>query len=100
MKFDYNKVIDKSMVIDQLEVQSFEMNVYLVKIYNGESSGMLYQGDSLKRFHSTQQVRDAFENVDVLKAVMVHESPYDEMIGNPPKATESMAVPFSMTQPY
>lgn len=100
MKFDYKKLIDNRMVIDQLEVQSFEMNVYLVKIYNGDASGMLYQGDSLKRFHSSQQIRDAFESVHVVKAVMVHESPYDEMIGNPPKAKGSMAVPFSMTQLY
>jgi hypothetical protein len=34
------------------------------------------------------------------KAVMVHDSPYDEMIGNPNKAEPSMQMPFSMEQPY
>lgn len=99
-KFDYDEVAGNKIVVNKLEVQSFEMNVYLVKLHVGNQSGMLYSCNSLMRFHSTQQVRDAFETVKVEKAVMIHESAYDEMIGNPAKVQESMAIPFSMTQPY
>lgn len=98
MGFDYEKLCDQRMIIDKLEVQSFEMNIYLVKLYINDHHGMLYQGNSLMRFNSTQMVRDAFTQMHVVEAVMVHESPYDEMIGNPPKATEPMDLPFSMTQ--
>jgi hypothetical protein len=52
------------------------------------------------RFHSSQHIRDSFATCVVDKAVMVHDSPYEEMIGNPPKSNEAMAMPFSMTQPY
>ncbi|WJG09377.1 DUF6482 family protein [Aliiglaciecola sp. LCG003] len=100
MKFDYERVIRDKITIDLLEVQSFEMSLYLVKLHVGNNQGMLYQGPSLKRFHSAQQIRDAFEVINVSKAIMVHESPYDEMIGNPPKAKGATILPFSMSQPY
>jgi hypothetical protein len=41
-----------------------------------------------------------FAEFTVEKSVMVHDSPYDEMIGNPPKQSDAMAMPFSMEQPY
>lgn len=100
MKFIYQQLVKDQSVIERLEVQSFEMNVYLVKLRVNDQEGMLYNADKLMRFNSSQQIRDMFESIRVEQAVMVHESPYDEMIGNPPKAQESMAVPFSMTQPY
>ena len=100
VKFDYNDLINKKIIIEELEVQSFEMNLYLVKLTVDGNAGMLYHNQALMRFNSSQQIRDAFESIHVVKAVMVHESPYDEMIGNPPKASQSMSLPFSMTQPY
>ncbi len=99
-KFNFNDVVDKKTVIDVLEVQSFEMNVYLVRLHVGNREGMLYAGQNLMRFHSTQQIRDAFEDIQVEKAIMVHESPYDEMIGNPVNDSNSLSIPFSMAQPY
>jgi hypothetical protein len=36
----------------------------------------------------------------VLAAQMLHESPYDEMIGNPESAQSAGLLPFSMAQPY
>lgn len=99
-KFDYDEITSNKITVNKLEVQSFEMNVYLVKLHVGNESGMLYSCHNLMRFHSTQQVRDAFDKVRVEDAVMIHESAYDEMIGNPAKARESMAIPFSMAQPY
>jgi hypothetical protein len=36
----------------------------------------------------------------VLSAQMLHESPYDEMIGNPDSRQQACTLPFSMAQPY
>lgn len=101
MKFVYTQIPLSGYEIDLLEVHSFEMNVYLVALNVGTQSGMVYDDkDKPKRFHSTQQIREAFADCVVEKAVMVHDTPYDEMIGNPPKASNNFALPFSMQQPY
>lgn len=87
--------------IDYLEVQSFEMNVYLVYATINGRSGMVYDNtDKPMRFHSTGHIRKSFSHCDVARSVMKHDSPYDEMIGNPPKSKEQMALPFSMQEPY
>jgi hypothetical protein len=100
-KFDIALIRSKPLEIDTLEVQSFEMNVYLIKLTQGEQSGFVYDAqDKPMRFSSSQQIRDVFEHCTVHNAVMVHDSPYDEMIGNPNKAEQPMAMPFSMQQPY
>lgn len=94
-------IVKQPISIDKLEVQSFEMNVYLVKLHTPSSTGFVYDKDDRPmRFHNSQQVRDAFELCSVAQAVMVHDSPYDEMIGNPNKPEKSMEMPFSMQQPY
>lgn len=94
-------ITKQAITIDKLEVQSFEMNVYLVKLHINDQSGFVYdKSDRPKRFHNSQQIRDSFELCTVHKAVMVHDSPYDEMIGNPNKPEPSMEMPFSMQQPY
>ena len=101
MKFYYQDLVNNQSAIDLLDVQSFEMNVYLVKVQVGEHAGLVYgKDDRPMRFHSSQHIRDAFERNDVKCAVMTHDSPYDEMIGNPPKADNKISVPFSMQQPY
>ena len=100
MKFPFS-TLSIQQPIDLLEVHSFEMNVYLVQVNIGAQTGMVYdENDKPKRFFSTQQIRELFEDFTVEKAIMVHDTPYDEMIGNPPKASEKMALPFSMVQPY
>lgn len=87
--------------IEYLEVQSFEMNVYLVYATINGRSGMVYDStDKPMRFHSAGHIRKSFSHCDVARSVMKHDSPYDEMIGNPPKSKEQMALPFSMQEPY
>ena len=100
-KFLFTQIEGKSLSIDYLEVQSYEMNVYLVFLSIGDKSGMLYDDkDKPMRFFSAGHIREAFAHCAVEKAVMKHDSPYDEMIGNPPKSAEQMALPFSMVLPY
>ena len=101
IKFPYTNIEHAAWEIDYLEVQSYEMNVYLVYLTVGDKSGMVYNKlDKPMRFFSTSHIREAFAHCTVKTAVMKHDSPYDEMIGNPPKSAEQMALPFSMALPY
>lgn len=100
-KFHYSDITTRSVDIDYLEVQSYEMNVYLVFLSIGDNAGLVYDNtDKPMRFYSAGHIREAFAHCQVKKAVMKHDTPYDEMIGNPPKASQSMALPFTMTLPY
>jgi hypothetical protein len=100
-KFHIKDIKKAPMHILRLEVQSFEMNVYLVRLLTENADGFVYDDiDRPMRFNNSQQIRDTFEHCSIVSAVMVHDSPYDEMIGNPNKAEPSMAMPFSMQQPY
>ncbi len=100
-KFLMSSIEQKGIFINKLEVQSFEMNVYLVKLHTGEESGFVYdKHDKPLRFYNSQQIREAFEHCDVQNAVLTHDSPYDEMIGNPAGTKQVMEMPFSMAQPY
>lgn len=100
MKFHLAEFTPKKH-IERLEVQSFEMNVYLVKVTITGETGFVYDAkDKIARFHSTQHIREFFHQCIVDDACMVHDSPYDEMIGNPPKTQQPLAMPFSLEQPY
>lgn len=101
IKYPMSDLSKKPQHIEKLEVQSFEMNVYLVRVViNGEAGFVTDKKGSPMRFHNSQMVRDMFEHCKVEKAVMLHDSPYDEMIGNPMKASDLTEMPFSMDQPY
>ena len=100
-KFLYSDIEKRELDIDYLEVHSHEMNVYLVSITVGQLSGMVYdKKDKPMRFYSSGHIRESFAHCTVKQAVMVHDTPYDEMIGNPPKADQKMALPFTMDLPY
>ena len=100
IKFQLPELEAKSVKVDLLTVLSFEMNIYFVELTVGDSKGLVYQGDRPKRFYNSQNIRDAFANLDISAAQMLHESPYDEMIGNPESAQQASMLPFSMRQPY
>jgi len=86
--------------IDYLEVQSFDMSIYLVQVVINDQAGMVYDdNDRPMRFNSAGHIREAFAAFNVEQAVMTQDSPYDEMIGNPPKRVNEVALPFSMTLP-
>ncbi|MFT4732296.1 MAG: hypothetical protein ACI89W_001320 [Gammaproteobacteria bacterium] len=101
IKYPMTTLAKKSHIIERLEVQSFEMNVYLVKVtIAGEAGFVTDKNNSPMRFHNSQMVRDMFDHCDVQSAIMTHDSPYDEMIGNPMKKSDLSEMPFSMNQPY
>ncbi|MFT2092729.1 DUF6482 family protein [Paraglaciecola sp. 2405UD69-4] len=98
-KFNLNTIELNKTVIDRLTVHSYEMSIYLVELEIGSDIGFVYDDDKPKRFVSSQEVRQAFENCKVLTAQMLHESPYDEMIGNPESAQKACFLPFHMGSP-
>lgn len=99
-KFEISTLIQQAPLIDKLTVLSYEMSVYLVRLDIAQSQGLVYRDNQPMRFYSTQQIRDVFVMCKVLKAEMRHDSPYDEMIGNPDSAQHLGILPFSMQQPY
>ncbi|WP_372739864.1 DUF6482 family protein [Neptunomonas sp.] len=99
-KFWIKDIKSQPTTVDMLTVYSYEMNVYLIKLSVGDSTGWVYEGNSPKRFTSSQQIRDVFEGLNILASQMLHESPYDEMIGNPTSVQSTSMLPFSMRQPY
>ena len=90
-----NQILSARRNIEKLRILSFEMNIYLVDITMPDYKGLVRneKGDP-QRFHSVTEIKEAFSECRVLYAELVHESPYDEMIGNPPKATNEMVLPI------
>lgn len=71
------------------------MNIYLVDIELEDFRGLVRdEKGNPQRFHSVAEVKDMFSDCLVTKAELVHESPYDEMIGNPPRASNQMVLPI------
>ncbi|HAO18521.1 MAG: DUF6482 family protein, partial [Alteromonas macleodii] len=59
-KFYFRDIEESPTAIDYLEVQSYEMNVYLVYLTIGSQSGMLYDNkDKPMRFFSAGHIREA-----------------------------------------
>ena len=57
IKFPYTNIEHAAWEIDYLEVQSYEMNVYLVYLTVGDKSGMVYDKlDKPMRFFSTSHI--------------------------------------------
>ena len=71
-KFNLNTIELNKTVIDKLTVHSYEMSIYLVELEIGSDIGFVYDYDKPKRFLSSQEVRQAFENCKVLTAQMLH----------------------------
>ncbi|MFQ3251306.1 DUF6482 family protein [Glaciecola sp.] len=101
VKFPMTMLATKPQQIKRLEVQSFEMSVYLVKItIEGRTGFVTDHNDSPMRFFSTQMIKDMFSHCEVEVAVMTQDSVYEEMIGNPIVERKAPEIPFSMAQPY
>jgi hypothetical protein len=90
-----NQILSSQATIEKLRILSFEMNIYLVDVELEEYRGLVRDDkDNPQRFHSVTQIKELFSECTVEKAELVHESPYDEMIGNPPRATNQMVLPI------
>lgn len=90
-----NEMLSKRVTIEKLKILSFEMNIYLVDVELEGFRGLVRGSkNNPQRFKSVTEIKDVFFECTVIKAELVHESPYDEMIGNPPRANGQMVLPI------
>jgi hypothetical protein len=84
--------------IEKVRVLSYEVNYLLVEIYVDGVSGILVD-DQEKPLHfaSINHVKRALMSCKVQQAELVHESAYDEMIGNPDDDYPPMIIPLQLT---
>ncbi|WP_088329323.1 DUF6482 family protein [Lacimicrobium sp. SS2-24] len=84
-------------VFEQVWVLSYEMSVYLVQISVDGNRGLVYANDSNPmRFTSLEQVRNAFSDLVVKQAELIHHSAYDEMIGAAQEPDNTMRLPIRL----
>lgn len=89
------RLLAEQPVIARLRILSFEMNLYLVDLETDDGRDLVREpSGGPKHFHSVSQIKEIFSECQVQQAELVHESPYDEMIGNPPKAANPMVLPI------
>lgn len=69
---------------DQLTLNSFESSVYLVEVRLAGERVLLCDDTGLPRvFRSQLEAKKPFKGLGIARTVLVHESPYNEMIGMP-----------------
>lgn len=82
-----------AQTIDTLLVQSFEPDIYLAKVVIQGTEYQVYKkpGELLREF-SQLALKKHFKPFTITETFLVHDSVYDEMVGNPPASTEGMRV--------
>ena len=84
-------------VIDELIIHSLDLSLYIAFIVINNHYYALQQnrGKTYKR-HCIEHIKADFDGVTIKKIQLVHESAYDEMIGQPPKiSSNALCVPQS-----
>ncbi|WP_036233845.1 DUF6482 family protein [Marinobacterium litorale] len=86
MKIVLDDVKQSAGQIDRLVLRAFESSLYLVQIKLQTGDELLNLCDDngvIMRFHSQLDAKYPFKGLGVTHTVLVHESPYNEMIGMP-----------------
>ena len=82
-------VKDKEDGIDELIILSLCQSLYTVRVVkNGEYFKIKKRFKDYRAF-SVGQIHKDFEPCKIKKVTMVQDSPYDEMIGHPPKFSDN-----------
>jgi len=81
-KHRYEHLNRDGVEIQHLNIHSYEMGLYLVEVELNDVKGFVYtDSDTLKKFKSVAEVKDAFGACRVLHTHLLHQSAYDEMCG-------------------
>jgi hypothetical protein len=79
--------------INQLTIHSFEMGVYLAEVdFDGRNEFIVGADNRPRSFSSVGQVQQELSNARIKSAVLVHQSAYDEMIGQSDKVDNRLVV--------
>ena len=80
---------DKQETIDELLILSLCQSLYTVRVVRyGEYFKVKKRFKDYRAF-SVGQVYKDFETCQIQKVTLLHDSPYDEMIGHPGKASDN-----------
>ncbi|WP_199611439.1 DUF6482 family protein [Flocculibacter collagenilyticus] len=81
-KHIYSNLNYDDVVLDTMNVHSFENGEYLVEVsYNDFTAYVFDENRKILKFHSIEEVKNAFNECRVKRAFLVHQSAYDEMCG-------------------
>ena len=96
MKIKYRNLTDYQ--IDKLIIVSLEQALYQAMVVIDDEEHVVWDSDSkLVQSRTLNRIKERFETLDIPQAVLRHESPYDEMVGQPLKGhSNRMEVPLGM----
>jgi hypothetical protein len=95
MKISREEVKKQIGQIEQLVVRAFESSMYLVQVKLKQGEELLNVCDdkgTIMRFNSQLDAKFQFKGLGITDTVLVHESPYNEMIGMPGGKMEPLQV--------
>lgn len=92
-KITLNQLADRR--IGLLTVRSVTMSVCTVEVRLDERDYVLCdRHGKVMRFNGVEHARNALSELDVAEALLVHDSPYHEMVGLPEDGAEPIRVPL------
>ena len=96
MKIKYRNLTDYQ--IDKLIIVSLEQALYqAVVLVDGEEHVVWDSESKLVQSRTLSAIKERFETLEIPEVVLRHESPYDEMVGQPLKDhSNRMEVPLGM----
>lgn len=81
--------------IPVLTVRSVTLSVCVVEVQlHGDDLVLCDRHGKVMRFNGVEHARNALSELDVERALLIHDSPYHEMVGLPEGGAEPVCVPL------
>lgn len=85
----------RERTIPVLTVRSVTLSVCTVEVELDDGIHVLCDSQGkVMRFNGVEHARNALEHLRVEQALLVHDSPYGEMVGQPEEASDPILVPL------
>jgi hypothetical protein len=85
----------RERTIPVLTVRSVTMSVCTVEVELHDGTYVLCDSQGkVMRFNGVDHARNALEHLQVQQALLIHDSPYAEMVGQPEERSEPIRVPL------
>lgn len=85
----------RDRTIPSLTVRSVTMSVCTVEVELEAGTHVLCDSQGrVMRFNGVEHARNALAHLRVEQALLLHDSPYDEMVGTPEESGEPIRVPL------
>jgi len=101
MKMTVSKLA-KFFVVEKLIYHSVDLSLYIVSaIVEGDEYYLTDDKGAFLKAHTLLELQKVLRDVSAQKTVLLHTSPYDEMIGGPVKThSNALEVPLADNQLY